>query len=388
MMTIKSFRTATLPQLIFGVGHIKQVAKIARQHGTLALLVTGRRSFVAAHSLLEALDYEGVKYKQVTIEGEPSPSQIDAIVAQHPHMEVVIGLGGGAVIDAGKAISAMLPIQQPIKQFLEGVGDQKPPGLKVPYIACPTTAGTGAEVTKNAVITEVGPNGFKKSLRHDHYIPNVVVIDPALACSCPPDVTASCGMDALTQLLEAFVSTASNPFTDAFARSGLKAVARSLSRAVTHPNDLEARSDMAWAAYASGVSLAHAGLGIVHGLASPIGGYYPIPHGVVCGTLLPAATQENIRWLLEHDPDGEALAKHIEVASLFGHHTLDKIDTSYALADTFQKFKEAFAIADLSHWSVGVETRILDKTGLKNNPAQLNREEITHLLIQAGVCHA
>ena len=280
-MSIQGYQTARLPPLTFGQGAINEVAKIAKKYGTLAVLVTGQRSFKSAHSLLNDLKEAGIRYTHVAISEEPSPRLIDQAVKQNPDAQMVIAVGGGAVIDAGKAISAMLPLQAPIKQFLEGVGDTKPPGLKVPYIACPTTAGTGAEVTKNAVISEVGVNGFKKSLRHDAYIPDAIVIDPSLAVSCSAEVTAACGMDAFTQLLEAFVSTAANPFTDAFARSGLAAVTRSLRKACESPSDLEARSDMAWAAYASGVSLAHAGLGIVHGLASPIGSYYPIPHGVV-----------------------------------------------------------------------------------------------------------
>ena len=384
-MTHIPFQVASLPQLVFGVGKIKEVASLARAYGQTALLVTGQRSFKAATPLIDALTLEGLSFKRVSISGEPSPTQIDTIVSEHPKVDVVIGLGGGAVIDAGKAISAMIPLQQPIKSFLEGVGDQVPSGIKVPYIACPTTAGTGAEVTKNAVITQVGKTGFKKSLRHDHYIPNAVVIDPGLACSCPADVTAACGMDALTQLLEAFVSTKANPFTDALAWSGLQAAAQSIEKVVFSPNNLEARSNMAWAAYTSGVSLAHAGLGIVHGLASPIGGYYSIPHGVVCGTLLPAATKMNVNWLIKHEPSGQALEKHARVASLFGYDHLNGQEAALALAEHFDSLKKRFKIPNLSKWSVGVEQRILDRTGLKNNPALLNQQDIATLLINAGV---
>ena len=384
-MFTQPFQTAPLPPLTFGEGSLKEIVNIAKRYGSSAVLVTGQRSFQAAHDLLKDLEGERISYTHVIIKGEPSPHQIDHAVTVNPHAEMVIAIGGGAVIDAGKAISAMLPLQAPVKQYLEGVGEHKPPGLKVPYIACPTTAGTGAEVTKNAVITEVGIDGFKKSLRHEAYIPDAVVIDPTLAVSCPPEVTAACGMDAFTQLLEAFVSTKANPFTDSFARSGLTAVVRSLRRAYESPHDLEARSDMAWAAYASGVSLAHAGLGVVHGLASPIGSYYPIPHGVVCGTLLPAATAINVQWLVDHDPAGSALRKHAEVAELFGHHGLDPIEASYALLESIDQLKRDLEIPQLADWSVGVEERILSRTGLKNNPAYLERQDIVNLLLKAGV---
>ena len=383
-MVVTSFQTAALPQLIFGAGRYTELPSLIKRYGRRVLLVTGKRSFDAAEALLTAFEREGIEYDRVMISGEPSPADIDSAVQAYPLADVVVGIGGGAVIDAGKAISAMLPTQQPVKRFLEGVGDLRPSGEKVPYVACPTTAGTGAEVTKNAVITEVGPQGFKKSLRHDRYVPDAVLIDPILARSCPADVTAACGMDALTQLLEAFVSTQASVFTDTFARSGLASAARSLRRAVSHPDDLNARSDMAWAAYTSGVSLAHAGLGVVHGLASPIGGFYSIPHGVVCGTLLPSATAINVEWLAQHDPEGVAIAKHAEVAALFGCASRDPVEASHALVDVLAQLKRDLSIPDLSTWSVGAEPRILDKAGLKNNPAPLDRESIARLLVNAG----
>ena len=381
----QAFQTARLPPLTFGSGSLSEVATIAARFGRSALLVTGQRSFQSAQPLLQDLDRAGVSYTHVVISGEPSPDQVDRAVTRNPDAEMVIAIGGGAAVDAGKAISAMLPLQAPVKRYLEGVGDREPPGLKVPYIACPTTAGTGAEVTKNAVITEVGHEGFKKSLRHDAYIPDAIVIDPALAVSCPANVTAACGMDALTQLLEAFVSTAASPFTDSFARSGLTAVTRSLKRAYESPRDVDARSDMAWGAYASGVALAHAGLGVVHGLASPVGSFYPIPHGVVCGALLPAATSVNVRWLIDHDPEGVALQKHAEVAQLFGHHGLSVAEASLALVESLERLRSELKIPLLSDWSVSVEDRIVSRAGLKNNPARLTRDDIAELLREAGL---
>jgi alcohol dehydrogenase len=382
-----SFTLEPMPKLLVGSGRVAEAAKLASAHGRRVLLVTGERSFANASALVDALDQGAFKVQRVVIDQEPTPAMVDAAVANHPDAEVVIAVGGGAVVDAGKAISAMLPIAEPVKDYLEGVGDKVSSGLKRPFIACPTTAGTGAEATKNAVLSEVGSDGFKKSLRHDRFVPDAVILDPDLMVGCPPDITAACGMDALTQLLEAFVSPQASAATDALARSGLRAVADSLLHVCGDGhNDLSARQNMGWGAFCSGVCLAHAGLGIVHGFASPIGGFYPIPHGVVCGTLLPAATSVNVHKMLA-DPTthARALSKHAEVGRLLSGDTdTDDPTACHRLIETLQEWKRHLAIAPLSDYGIGVEDRILDGTGLKNNPVQLDRAALSQILIESG----
>ena len=226
-------------------------------------------------------------------------------------------MAGGSVMDAGKAVSAMIPVEGSITQYLEGVGDREHPGTKIPFIAMPTTSGTGSEMTKNAVISEVGEHGFKKSLRHTNFIPEMAIIDPEMMLSCPAGLTAASGMDAFTQLLESYVSRQANPMTDALALQGLKQIKNYLLRAYLEgDNNIEARSGMALAAMFSGITLAHAGLGLVHGFASPLGAYFDIPHGVVCGTLMAPVFAYTIENLIDQ-PDHPAIHKLVIVSKVF-----------------------------------------------------------------------
>ena len=180
-------------------------------------------------------------------------------------------------MDAGKAISAMLTQEGSVKDYLEGVGHKHPSGNKVPFFAVPTTSGTGSEATKNAVLSEIGPNGYKKSLRHDHFVPDLAIVDPDLTLSCPPGLTAYSGMDAFTQLLEAYVSTKAHPFTDALCEKALELLSGSLLQAYQDGENIEAREAMSYAAWTSGIVLAQVGLGVVHGFASAVGGMFDNP---------------------------------------------------------------------------------------------------------------
>ncbi len=235
---------------------------------------------------------------------------------------------------AGKAVSAMIPVEGSITDYLEGVGDREHPGTKIPFIAMPTTSGTGSEMTKNAVISEVGEHGFKKSLRHNNFIPEMAIIDPEMMLSCPAGLTAASGMDAFTQLLESYVSRQANPMTDALALQGLKQIKNYLLRAYLEgDNNLEARSGMALAAMFSGITLAHAGLGLVHGFASPLGAYFDIPHGVVCGTLMAPVFAYTIENLIDQ-PDHPAIHKLVIVSKVFADFKY-KTDIEY-----LQAFKE------------------------------------------------
>ena len=292
------FKLARIPTLHFGAGKLKELPKSIAIFGKKALIVTGTASLKGSEywqEALEGLRQAEIEFQTLTIDAEPSTEFIDSICAslKGQGIEVVIGIGGGSVIDGAKAISAMLPHTNSVLDHLEDVGKNVPhSGIKIPYIAVPTTSGTGGEMTKNAVMSMVGLGGYKKSLRHDNLIPDTVIIDPRLMLSCPPHITAACGMDAFTQLLEAYLSPLASPLTDALAISGLEEIADCLVAACTDgQNKIAIRSGMAYASMLSGIVLANAGLGIVHGLASPIGGFFPMPHGVVCGTLVASATE-------------------------------------------------------------------------------------------------
>jgi len=301
----------------------------------------------------------------------------------------VISIGGGSVIDAGKAISAMIPKNDEIMNYLEGVGNKNHDGEKIPFIAIPTTSGTGSEATKNAVISEIGPNGFKKSLRHDNLVPDVAIIDPDLIISCPPSITAACGLDAFTQLLEAYTSSKSSPMTDALAYSGIKHMKNNIIPVYSNEaSDLNVRAEMAYGSLLSGITLANAGLGIIHGLASPIGGYFEIPHGVICGTLLSEATKMNIKKLNEQGLDGkEGLRKYAQIGALIAEEPSfkDKKINNYCsiLISTLEKWTKQLKLDRLGKYGIKIEDvdKIIAKTGIKNNPVVLNNDEIKTIVI-------
>lgn len=287
-----NFCVSPLPKTCFGPGSIRKLPDIVKQYGARdILLITGRSSFqTAAYSkdVHEQLVASGVRIHTAKIEGEPSPERVDDICLSFSTHQIglVIAIGGGSVMDAGKAVSAMLPLGESVADYLEGVGDKTHPGCKIPMVAVPTTSGTGSEATKNAVLSKVGEHGYKRSLRHDNFMPDHALIDPELTLSCPGDITAASGMDALNQLLEAYLSVKANPYTDSLALSGIEAVFDSLERLVSgEGGNLALREKMAYASFVSGIVLAHAGLGIVHGLASSVGGLIDIPHGVLCGKM-------------------------------------------------------------------------------------------------------
>lgn len=319
-----SFEIARLPRIVFGSGRIAELPHTVQAFGQRALLVLGGRSLRASEAgagLLRDLRAAGIMLDEARVESEPSPELVDRIVAAHVGrgIEVVVGIGGGSVLDTAKAVAALLPHGNSVMDHLEGVGRNLPYcGPARPWIAVPTTAGTGSEATKNAVLSVQGVNGFKKSFRDDALVAQVALVDPALLASCPPELVAANGMDAFTQLLESYVSVRSNPFTDALALSGLQAVRDGFFAARAGGSDVAAqqgRACMAYASLLSGITLAQAGLGSVHGLASPLGAYFPIPHGVVCGTLVAAASAVNIR-ALQRDANRTALAKYARVGRL------------------------------------------------------------------------
>lgn len=387
---VKPFQFARLPLINFGIGKVSELTGIVSLYGKSVLLVTGARSFVAspaAASLSEHLAGKGITINLVTVDQEPYPDLIDKTVKKIRGSEpdVVVSIGGGSVIDAGKAISAMLGKENSVAEYLEVVGDKEHPGTKVPFIAVPTTSGTGSEATKNAVISRVGRDGFKRSLRHENLVPDIALVDPALTLNCPKDITAAAGMDCFTQLTEAWLSTKSNPFTDTMAIEGLKAISRSLVRSYTNGDDIRARSDMSFAALTSGICLANAGLGAVHGLAGTIGALFKIPHGVVCGTLMSAANEMNVQELRLTGTGEAALIKYAVLGRIFADAT-GKSDSYYI--DFFLDYLRALIcildLPKLSHFGITQDDLpgIASQSDVKNNPVRLSADRMTEILDQ------
>ena len=389
---IQSFNFSRIPQLIFGPGKLKELFEIIPKFGRKILIITGSSSLKKSGKwdyIVNNCQKNGIQVSHLSINGEPSPALIDNAVNEFKglHLDLLVGIGGGSVIDSGKAISAMLKKEDSIKKYLEGVGNKIHDGDKLPYIAIPTTSGTGSEATKNAVISEIGPNGFKKSLRHDNFIPDVAIIDPELILSCPTSITAACGMDAFTQLLESYVSSNSNPLTDALALSGIKHVKNALIPATsTSASDVNVRSSMAYGSFISGITLANAGLGVIHGFASSIGGKFEIPHGVVCGTLLAEATKINIRKLRESREGGKiGLKKHAQVGAMLAdkQYRDDEIDEHITfLIKTLEDWTNTLRISRFSQFGVTKQDidAIVEKTSQKNNPVKLERLDLIHIL--------
>jgi alcohol dehydrogenase class IV len=385
---VKPFQFARLPKIYFKNGIINDLPGIARLYGNKIVFVTGKNSFINslhAEKLFRESEKTGIEYLILTISGEPSPDIIDQAVKSlnDENIKLVIGIGGGSVLDAGKAISAMIQKSESVVEFLEGVGTKDHPGTKLPYIAIPTTSGTGSEATKNAVISQIGKDGFKKSLRHDNFVPDIALIDPELTLHCPKDITAASGMDCFTQLTEAFLSVKSNEYTDALSMEGLKAIKASLIRSYSDGENIEARTGMSFAALTSGICLANAGLGAVHGFASSIGGMYNIPHGLVCGTIMATSNQINVRELRKSASNPAALKKYAQLGELF----LDekgKSDEYYIDGFIRYLFKLTDDLRLPGLKKYGLEEKdiglICSITEIKNNPVKLAVEDLAEIV--------
>jgi alcohol dehydrogenase class IV len=312
-----TFEFATAHRIVFGPGSVSAVAPAARALGRHALLVTGRDS-ARAGSLVASLHAAGLAVSTAQIPHEPSTDDVvhTTGAAKAAGCDFVIGFGGGAALDAAKAVSALLTNPGELSDYLEVVGRAQPlTHPAVPCIAIPTTAGTGTEVTRNAVLTSTA-HRVKVSLRSPHLLPRLAVVDPALTLTLPPAATAASGLDALTQLIEPYVSARANPLADGFCVEGMKRVARSLRRACEEGGDAAAREDMAFGSLCGGLALATAGLGAVHGFANPIGGLFGAPHGAVCAALLPHVMAANVHALRTRQPGHPALARFDAIARL------------------------------------------------------------------------
>lgn len=413
-----SFDFHAPPRVVFGRGRLAELPALAAPLGRRALVVTGAR-WARASGLLEEvrrlLAGAGVKAYHAAVSGEPEVAAVDAAAAAARSLgcELVVGLGGGSALDAAKAAAVLATNGGSALDYLEVVGAGRRlqrPGL--PVIAIPTTAGTGAEATRNAVLGHP-PSGRKASLRHPYLLPRVALVDPALTDTLPREVTAAAGLDALTQLLESYLSRRAHPLTDALALDGLRRVAHALPRAcgLEHdpggaghpqpdPRDLAAaRDDLALAALESGLCLGSAGLGIVHGLSGPLGGRFPVPHGLACAALLPHAFRVNARALLRADPEAPAARRLVTLAGALLQPAPGAAGPvappatpggAAALVEAWLRdLTERLAVPRLSAFGVRAEdVPALARAGLASsstacNPVPLTPEEVEEILAAA-----
>ncbi|MBF0458211.1 MAG: iron-containing alcohol dehydrogenase [Nitrospirae bacterium] len=384
----QAFNFTKTPSIYFGAGVFSILPKVISRLGTTVLIVTGGSSLKKTgrlDTLLNSLGKDGIKCYLCQITREPSPEMVDAAVSEFGGcgIDAVVGIGGGSVIDGAKAISAMLPLGESVLKYLEGVGDPAAhSGRKIPFAAVPTTSGTGSEATKNAVLSRVGPEGFKKSLRHDNFVPDIALIDPELTLSCPPDVAAACAMDAFTQLMESYVSVKASPMTDSLAIGALRLAIENMEAAcMTGEANIHAKSAMAYASAMSGITLANAGLGVVHGLASSVGGRFDIPHGVICGTMAGAATRANIAAL--RAAGSAAIEKYAAIGSLItGEKAIDPaLD---ALTEKLYSWTEQLKMRRLCAYGIKLEDldRLAAETSNKESHVRLSKEEIRSILFE------
>ena len=392
-MNFAPFSVSPLPKIEFGSGVLSKLPALAQHYGKRMLLVTGATSFTESRhwkNLSQAFAQAGLQVELLRVAGEPSPQLVDDAVQQYRKAEfdLVVGIGGGSVLDAAKAIAGLLKPGNSVIDHLEGLGRELPYlGPATPFIAVPTTAGTGSEATKNAVLSVSGNSGYKKSFRDEKLIARYALVDPDLLESCNPALIAANGMDALTQLLESYVSSRANPFTDALALNGLTAVRDSLLPWFEGSGDqAAARAQMAYAALLSGITLAQVGLGSVHGLASPLGAFFPIPHGVVCGTLVAEATRMNIDALEARDPDHPALAKYAQAGRVFRKRThIEAVGARVFLVHTLSEWSKQLDLPKLSHYGVSQAdfAQIVAHSrgsSMRTNPIALSDGELISIL--------
>lgn len=382
------FEFASAGRIIFGPGVIAEVGPLAGALGAHALVTLGTTA-ERAHPLFAALAAQGVSYATLPVSGEPDLDLVRRGMqqAQDDRSDLVIGFGGGSAIDAAKAIAALATSGGDPLDYLEVIGQGKaitvPP---LPCVAIPTTAGTGAEVTRNAVLA-APEHRVKASLRSPRLLPRIALVDPLLTHSMPPAVTAGTGLDALTQLIEPFVSVRANPVAGAFCREGMQRAARSLRLAYDDGDNAAAREDMALASLLGGLALANAGLGAVHGIASVVGGMFDAPHGAVCARLLPHVMAANIRALRQRQPGSPALTSYLVVAMLLTH---DDVQTAEEGIQWLQRLCSDLRIAPLSAYGIsrGDVPTIVEKSlvasSTKANPIALTVEEMSGV-VQAAL---
>jgi alcohol dehydrogenase class IV len=381
------FEFNTTTRILYGEGSVQQIGSIASEMGSRALLVAGRNN-PQVQVIQAVLNAQGIEYRRFSIQGEPSTQAVTEgkEFARQEGCDLVIGFGGGSSLDAAKAISLLVTNEGDVYDYLEVIGKGKSftkPGL--PIITIPTTAGSGAEVTRNAVIGAT-EHKVKVSLRSLYMQPRAAIVDPQLTYSLPAEITASTGMDALTQLIEPFVSIKATPLTDAICREGVVLAARSLRRAYSDGSDIVSRRDMAFASLYGGLALANAKLGAVHGFASVLGGMLSAPHGAICARLLPPVMAQNVQSMQEREGDNPVLRRFDELAQLL---TGDRASQALEGVAWIQSLAEDLRIPPLSDY--GLQTadfpEVVEKSAvassMQGNPIRLSKGQMRAILEKA-----
>lgn len=377
------FEFATATRILFGPGTVDETAAAAAGFGRRALVVSGK-SARHAIPLLEQLKAAGLTAGLFQVDGEPTVEMVVAGLSQArtEDSQLVIAIGGGSALDAGKAIAALLANPGDIYDYLEVVGKGQPLAApSLPFIAIPTTSGTGSEVTRNSVLTDTKQR-TKISMRSPWMLPRLAIVDPQLTHGLPPAVTAASGMDALTQLIEPFVSSAANPLSDALSRDGLARVAHALRPAYTDDSP-QAREDMALASLFGGLALANAKLGAVHAFAGPLGGMYPAPHGALCARLLPVIMDTNLKALRQREPHSPLIARFNEIAAILTGNPAANAEDGLAWVEALcVDFKiprlAGYGVKEADFASIAGQAKTANS--MKGNPLALNDDELNSIL--------
>lgn len=387
MESINNLNIVGLPKIYFGAGEFSKLPELISSYGINALIFIGGESLKKTgrlNELARKLNQAQIKYKGISVWNEPATEAIDGVVSQvrNTPIDVVVAIGGGSVIDFGKAVSAMIPVDGSVKDYLEGVGTKKPSGVKVPFIAVPTTAGTGCEATKNAVICD-HKEGYKKSLRHEAYMPDVALVDPALTLTLPPHITTAPGLDAVSQLIESYTSTKADTSLDSLVLKALSyASASFLPLALGQSNDISLREKMSYAALVSGISLTKSGLGAVHGIAGPMGGLFPVPHGIACGKLLFPVMSFVIKKIINEN-NLAAQKRFADIGNIFTDNTSGgDIYSCEQLLKVLNKWTRTLKLPQLSRFGMTAihMERIIETSDSKNSPSVLSKENIKVIL--------
>lgn len=380
-----SFEFATANRIIFGAGKLNELSKHIEENTKHVFLVCAHSSD-AIPRVKEILSRLGVAFTEFSVHGEPTIDLMRSAIKAAHGCDIVIGIGGGSVLDTGKAIAALVTNPGDLLDYLEVIGKGKPLiHAPLPYVAIPTTAGTGSEVTRNAVIESPQQN-VKVSLRSPAMLPRLAMVDPELTYSLPPEITASSGLDALTQLIEPFVSIKANPMTDSICREGMYHAAHSLRRAYENGTDKEAREGMSLASLFGGLALANSALGAVHGFAGPLGGMLHAPHGALCARLLPLVMEANIEALETRQPEHPSLQRYVEVARIL---TDNKNATARDGVVWTKQLVDDLKIPGLSKYGMNDEKfpqaveKTLKASSFKGNPIPLNENELREILEKA-----
>ncbi len=378
------FEFVTSSRIIFGNGVMTTGIKAAKSFGQKALLLYSQKG-APVDPIKTACAENGIPYELFPVDHEPSVALVQQIVefSRKNECDFVIAFGGGSVMDAGKAASAMLTNPGDILDYLEVVGNNQPlTQPAAPCVAIPTTAGTGAEVTRNAVLA-VPEKQVKVSLRSMYILPRLAVVDPELTLGLPSAVIAYTGLDALTQVIEPFTSIKHNPMMDAMCRDGIERSARSLNTAFQNGDNLEARYDLSLTSLYGGLALTNAGLGAVHGFAAPIGGMFGAPHGAICGILLPHTVKANIKALTEREPENSSLERYKVTAELLtddtGARPEDAVRFLSGLVDELKIPRLRTYGIQSTDFPLIVE-KALNASSMKANPIKLSQDELVEIL--------